>query len=89
MMSQPLDHVWVIATQNEDGLGVSAHETEELAIADLFREVSACWSTYIPDREMPSDPREAIEEFYEETCVCAEKWYTIQQVPIDRGKPNA
>lgn len=81
-MSQPLDSVWVAVTHNENGFGISAHETRELAITDLFREVKDRWHEDCEGAEMPEEPEEALRQY---SNLAYEDWiYELEEVPIQR-----
>lgn len=79
-----VEFVWLVATSNYHGLGASAHETRELAMASLYEEVKRDWARYCGGAPISENPDEVIQSYFEAS---DGKWdYFVEQMPIERAQ---
>ena len=79
-MAEQTQTVWVWHLTHRHGDDVLVFASEELAYATLFNYVKEWWETECPaDAEMPDDPKEAIEAYFE---LVEDEWSWVGAEPV-------
>ena len=71
--------VWVLITETAYGTDISAHRTETGAWDNLAGFVAEWWDREMGSEALPSEPREAIDAYFE---MVEDENYTLELVQI-------